>query len=79
MNTNSKLKGKVYIIYGATGGIGNAVCRNLISLGAQIFLVGRDTDKLKSLSEELSADYYQIKDINFFISSIHPKQSHIQM
>lgn len=48
-----KLKDKVVLINGATGGIGRAVCFALKAEGAKIALSGRDADKVKQLAEEL--------------------------
>lgn len=42
------------LIYGATGGIGRAVCVALRKKGAQIYLIGRVKSKLKRLAEELN-------------------------
>jgi len=42
-----KLKDKVVLINGATGGIGRAVCFALKAEGAKIALSGRDADKVK--------------------------------
>ena len=42
-----------YVIVGATGGIGTAVCRQLAAKGARLSLVARDEAKLNALAEEL--------------------------
>ena len=39
------------VIVGATGGIGQAVCQQLSLQGGEAFLIGRSSDKLKSLSD----------------------------
>ena len=44
-----------YVIIGAAGGIGSAVCRRLAAKGARLFLVGQTAAKLESLAEELKA------------------------
>lgn len=36
----------VYVIVGASGGIGTALCDRLVPAGARLILVGRDADKL---------------------------------
>lgn len=41
----------VYIVLGGTGGIGSAVCQKLLHQGAQVFVTGRDLEKLKSFSD----------------------------
>lgn len=48
-----KLKDKVVLINGATGGIGRAVCFALKAEGAKIALSGRDENKVKQLAAEL--------------------------
>lgn len=47
------LTGKTALVTGATGGIGAAIARALVSQGAKVGLSGRNTDKLNSLKEEL--------------------------
>jgi short-subunit dehydrogenase len=55
------LKGKKIILTGATGGIGQATAQLLAASQAQLFLVGRNTEKLEALSQRLSgAPYYAI-------------------
>jgi short-subunit dehydrogenase len=48
--------GKI-LIYGATGGIGEASARALHAQGAALHLVGRKADVLASLAGELGASY----------------------
>jgi NADP-dependent 3-hydroxy acid dehydrogenase YdfG len=44
-------------VFGASGGIGSALCRRLAGHdGAQVVLIGRNTDKLGQLQQELSAN-----------------------
>ncbi len=47
----------VYLVLGATGGIGSELCRRLASReGARLVLAGRDRSKLDSLAGELDAE-----------------------
>jgi NAD(P)-dependent dehydrogenase (short-subunit alcohol dehydrogenase family) len=45
------------LIYGATGGIGEASARSLHTQGADLHLVGRRSDAVASLAAELGASY----------------------
>ncbi|MES2728796.1 MAG: 3-oxoacyl-[acyl-carrier-protein] reductase [Pseudomonadota bacterium] len=47
------LNGKTALVTGATGGIGAAVARALVSQGAKVGLSGRNVDKLNTLKTEL--------------------------
>jgi short-subunit dehydrogenase len=47
------VKGKNVLIIGATGGIGVELCKLLQTSGANIFITGRNIDKLNTLSAEL--------------------------
>ncbi len=42
------------VIVGATGGIGSAIARTLIRAGHSLVLVGRDSEKLKAMTSELT-------------------------
>ncbi|QKK03046.1 MAG: SDR family oxidoreductase [Pseudomonadota bacterium] len=48
-----RLRNKVAIITGATGGIGEAIARRFLDEGASLMLVGRSEDKLAALVERL--------------------------
>lgn len=49
------LAGRVAVVFGATGWIGRAICRELVGCGAEVVLVGRDQDRLDDLRRELAA------------------------
>ena len=51
-----RLSGKVAIITGATGGIGEATAKLFLREGARIMLVGRSADKLKETRDRLGVD-----------------------
>jgi len=51
-----RLDGKVAIITGATGGIGEATARLFLDLGARVMLVARSSDKLAATHERLNGD-----------------------
>ena len=48
-------RGKKVLVYGATGGLGEALCRELRDQAAGLVLAGRNADKLENLSENLQA------------------------
>jgi 3alpha(or 20beta)-hydroxysteroid dehydrogenase len=48
-----RLDGKVAVVTGATGGIGEATAKLLLDLGAKVMLVGRDGAKLAETSASL--------------------------
>ncbi len=60
MNQNGeyrrRLDGKVAIITGATGGIGEATAKLFLQEGASVMLVGRSADKLKETRKRLALD-----------------------
>ena len=45
------------LIYGATGAIGGATARRLAAIGHRVHLVGRDSDRLVPLAEDLGAGF----------------------
>ena len=44
-----------YVVFGATGGIGQALCRRLAARGARLMIAGRSQEKLQPLADELTA------------------------
>ena len=54
MGSGKRLEGKVAIITGATGGIGEATAKRFLEEGASVMLVGRSAEKLKATSERLA-------------------------
>jgi NAD(P)-dependent dehydrogenase (short-subunit alcohol dehydrogenase family) len=52
--TRKRLDGKVAIITGATGGIGEATAKRYLEEGASVMLVGRSAEKLKETRERLA-------------------------
>lgn len=49
-----RLEGKVAIVTGATGGIGEATAKRFLEEGASVMLVGRSAEKLKATSARLA-------------------------
>ena len=52
-----RLEGKVAIITGATGSIGEATAHKFLSEGAKVMLVGRSAERLTALRTE----YHQLR------------------
>jgi short-subunit dehydrogenase len=60
------LKGKNVLLTGATGGIGSKTAKLLLSSGANIFITGRNAEKLEQIANELGIDSskYCVADIS---------------
>lgn len=50
------LKDRVYIVTGATRGLGNATARALVADGAKVIITGRDGKSVREAAEELGPD-----------------------
>lgn len=55
MSTGTRLEGKVAIITGATGGIGETTARTFLGQGAKVMLVGRSQEKLDATFKNLGS------------------------
>ena len=50
----------VYVVFGATGGIGARLSRRLAARGARLVLGGRNVEKLQALADELETTAYPL-------------------
>ncbi|MDI9333061.1 MAG: SDR family oxidoreductase [Cytophagales bacterium] len=55
--------GKTIVVTGGGSGIGRCTAHELASLGANVVLIGRNEDKLKSVCKEIPTASYQVCDI----------------
>jgi gluconate 5-dehydrogenase len=51
-----RLDGKAALVTGGYGGIGEAVCRGLIGMGAKVAVAGHDAEKARACAAALAAD-----------------------
>lgn len=51
-----ELKDRVYIVTGATRGLGNATARELVADGAKVIITGRDEKRVEAAAAELGSD-----------------------
>jgi len=47
-----------YVVFGAYGGIGSALCRRLAKKGARLLLAGRDEESMAALASEFGAETF---------------------
>jgi 3-oxoacyl-[acyl-carrier protein] reductase len=47
-----------YVVFGAYGGIGSALCRRLAKKGAHLLLAGRDEERMAALASEFGAETF---------------------
>ncbi len=52
------LKDRVYVVTGATRGLGNATARELVADGAKAVITGRDADRVTAAARELGPNAY---------------------
>jgi NAD(P)-dependent dehydrogenase (short-subunit alcohol dehydrogenase family) len=55
----------VYLIFGATGGIGASLCRRLAASGATVAISARNAERLQTLAEDLHATAYPLDATGF--------------
>ena len=60
MNSQDLGNAPVHLIFGASGGIGSAVCRRLAASGATVALASRPSDRLDELARDLDAPQWEL-------------------
>lgn len=76
MIVDAAIAGKIALVTGASSGIGNAIAQGLSAEGAQLWLVGRDLEKLKSavpavsLAGVLHADFRDPQQVEFLAGDL---------
>lgn len=63
------LKGKTVVLTGATGGLGSAVSRYVLSFGGRLIMVNRSKEKSEALMASLRQDYPQ-GDISYLLADL---------
>ena len=56
MLRDDALKGKVIVVTGGGSGLGKAMTKYFLELGAQVAITSRDLEKLKNTATELEAE-----------------------
>lgn len=69
-----RLDGKVALVTGGYGGIGEAVCRGLVQSGAAVAISGHDRQRAAAVAEVLSAEGYAAWSTAFEATSISETQ-----
>lgn len=62
---NQYFEGKHYIVYGGTGGIGMAVCKELINSNAGVTVIARNQEKLSNMVKETGCKTVKIDGAGF--------------
>ncbi len=65
------LDGKKVVLTGATGGLGQVLCRYLAALGAELILVDRNSARAQALDEALAAEYPATRVIHLIADMEH--------
>ena len=51
-----KLKDKIVLIVGGTGGIGTAIAKNVSAQGAKVVIAGRNREKAEQIAQNINAE-----------------------
>ncbi len=64
-----------YVVFGAYGGVGSALCRRLAKKGANLLLAGRDEARLATMAAELGARTFPLDATNLRQAELCVKQA----
>jgi gluconate 5-dehydrogenase len=70
LNKLFRLDGKVALVPGGYGGIGEAVCRGLAAVGAKVIVAGRSLSKAQALADSLVAERGEAAAFGFDAASV---------
>src|SRR6516165_6952385 len=65
-----RLDGKVALVTGGYGGIGEAVCRGLAGMGAKVAVTGHNREKAKACAEALRSQGSEAYAAGFEVTSV---------
>lgn len=65
-----RLDGKVALVTGGYGGIGEAVCRGFAAVGAKVVIAGRNADRAEALASALKQDGHDSLAVAFDAQSV---------
>ena len=68
-NDRWRLDGKLALVTGASAGIGFATARELVSLGADVLLNGRDLNSLENARDEILEEF-PLRDVQIFPADV---------
>jgi 3-oxoacyl-[acyl-carrier protein] reductase len=74
VNTTELLEGKVALITGGTGGIGEAIAENFIQNGCKVIIAGTNERKIKNICERLGEEYIKGIQLNVIDVESMPKK-----
>ncbi|MFZ5833284.1 MAG: SDR family NAD(P)-dependent oxidoreductase [Planctomycetota bacterium] len=63
--TGANTNHAAFVVLGASGGIGSALCRRLRSEGARLYLLARDEERLSQLAGELESPFAAVDAVDW--------------